>query len=261
MDQSFPGNALQTIAVTPVILPVMDFENEELGRQGDVHYALKAYFLLADTDLDFIFSGGPDQPNRFGMDFSRNVRENLEIHGEAAWRRMRKGSFSTPPRDGQARRGSVELAAGAAQPEPVRHHVHSGILSQRRGIQPFGNRRLFRLSGSRLPELPGRRNRSALSNAAQKANLYYRQRNYGRDYLYLKISQKEPFDILYFTPYVTLIAGLGDGSFSLSPGLTWQPWTNVELGWKAVIPCGPDGTEFGEKADDYRTEILMRYYF
>ncbi len=47
--------------------------------------AAKLYLLLYDTDIDFIYSSGGSKTTRYGMDFSRNISTNLEIHGELAF--------------------------------------------------------------------------------------------------------------------------------------------------------------------------------
>jgi hypothetical protein len=57
-----------------------------------------------------------------------------------------------------------------------------------------------------------------------------------RDYLYLRISQKEPFDILYFTPSITWIYNVNDESYSLAPELLYTGITNFELRLKAASP-------------------------
>ena len=53
-----------------------------------------------------------------------------------------------------------------------------------------------------------------------------------QDYLYLRLSQKEPWDLLYFTPALTGIHNLDDQSFSISPELVYtgpdQPGTETE---------------------------------
>mgnify|MGYP001820306664 FL=1 len=102
---------------------------------------------------------------------------------------------------------------------------------------------------------------AAIQRASQVTGPYYRQRNFGKDYGYLKVSQKEPFDLLYFTPWVAVIVNLRDASLNLQPGMTWTPVTNLELNLRAGIPLGPSGTEFGEKADLFRPEVWARYYF
>jgi hypothetical protein len=90
--------------------------------------------------------------------------------------------------------------------------------------------------------------------------------NYGRsnplkDYLYLKISQKEPFNILYFTPAITSIMNLNDRSLSISPELLYTGITNLELRLKAAAIVGQRDTEFGTKQINYRVELRIRYYF
>ena len=81
------------------------------------------------------------------------------------------------------------------------------------------------------------------------------------DYLYLRISQKEPWDILYFTPAVTWIFNADDRSFSISPELLYTGITNLELRLKGTFLVGDDFSEFGEKQNDYRVELRVRYYF
>jgi hypothetical protein len=82
-----------------------------------------------------------------------------------------------------------------------------------------------------------------------------------RHYLYLRASQKEPFDILYFTPAVTAIVNLDDGSFSLSPEVLYTAVTNLELRLKTTFLAGDRLSEFGEKQNDWRLELRMRYHF
>jgi hypothetical protein len=82
-----------------------------------------------------------------------------------------------------------------------------------------------------------------------------------QDYLYLRISQKEPWNILYFIPSLTSIFNLTDESFSLAPELLYNPITNLELRTKVVLLFGKGGSEFGEKQNDFLLEFRARYYF
>jgi len=90
--------------------------------------------------------------------------------------------------------------------------------------------------------------------------------NYGRfspqeNYLYLRLSQKEPFDILYFTPAVTGMMNTDDRSWSLTPELLYTGITNLELRLRTGMIIGGRNTEFGEKQNDYRIELRAGYYF
>jgi hypothetical protein len=82
-----------------------------------------------------------------------------------------------------------------------------------------------------------------------------------RDYLYFRASQKEPFDILYFTPALTSIINLQDGSLIVIPELAYSPMTNLELRFRTPVLFGGKGTEYGEKQNDYRIDLRLRYYF
>ena len=89
---------------------------------------------------------------------------------------------------------------------------------------------------------------------------------YGRlspmeDYLQLRMSQKEPLDILYFTPAVTVMFNLDDQSYNITPELLYTGITNLELRFRAGFIRGSGDTEFGEKANDYRFEFRAGYYF
>jgi len=82
-----------------------------------------------------------------------------------------------------------------------------------------------------------------------------------RDYLYLRVSQKEPFDILYFTPSLTGIFNINDKSFSIGPELLYTGIKNLELRLKTTFLVGNSYTEFGEKQNNSRIELRVRYYF
>ena len=77
----------------------------------------------------------------------------------------------------------------------------------------------------------------------------------------MRASQKEPFDILYFTPAFTSIVNVTDGSFNVIPELVYSPKTNLELRFRAVGLFGAQGTEYGEKQNDYRLELRVRYFW
>ena len=81
--RSFDG-PLKTLAITPVLFPVYDHINDDLGRDNHLNVAAKIYLLFYDTDLDFIYAAGGTRTPRYGVDFSRNLTTNFEVHGELA---------------------------------------------------------------------------------------------------------------------------------------------------------------------------------
>ena len=61
------GGPLQTLAFTPVILPVYEDINDEFGQTGHVNVAAKLYALLYDTDLDLLFFTGDSRTTDWGL--------------------------------------------------------------------------------------------------------------------------------------------------------------------------------------------------
>ena len=104
-------------------------------------------------------------------------------------------------------------------------------------------------------------NAAALTNAKNLAEGGYGRSSAGEDYLYVRLSQKEPFDILYFTPALTWMMNLDDRSYSLTPELLYTGFTNWELRFRTAFIVGGRNTEFGEKQNDYRMELRIGYYF
>ena len=82
-----------------------------------------------------------------------------------------------------------------------------------------------------------------------------------RDYLYVRGTWKEPFDILYFTPGFISIVNISDQSMSVTPELAYSPITNLELRLRGTFLVGGQNTEYGEKENDWRAELRVRYFF
>jgi hypothetical protein len=83
MIKSFASGHLTNMGLTVLALPVIeDWVNTDMGENGDIYFGLKLYFLLNDTDVDIIYFNGTDHPRCLGLDFARNLSENIEVHGE-----------------------------------------------------------------------------------------------------------------------------------------------------------------------------------
>jgi hypothetical protein len=72
--------------------------------------------------------------------------------------------------------------------------------------------------------LPSNRRRQSTSADAKLGRKRLRQNESHAGYFYVRISRKEPFDILYSIPAETAIVNLDYGSFSLQFG---QPFLRV----------------------------------
>ena len=259
--KSFQG-PLKTVSFTPVIFPVYKDVNDDFGTVNRLNFAAKLYFLFYDTDIDLMAMTGVSRTSRVGMDFSKNITTNLEIHGEFAFINNQKsrvidsqGNISEAKFDAKSYLLGIRYLTASETTFIFEYYRNGTGFShlEMKDYLTFIDRGydLFLLNG----------NDSLLKKAASVTEGNYGRINPSKDYLYLRISQKEPFNILYFTPAITTIMNLNDRSLSLSPELLYEGIKNLEIRLKAIGLFGGKGAEFGEKQNDYRVELRVRYYF
>ena len=259
--KSFDG-PLKTLSMTPVILPVYEHINDDFGKINELNVAGRLYLLLYDTDIDLMFLTGGSRTPRFGFDFSRNIITNLEIHGEFAYINNFKqktideqGKVSESKFDAKSYLLGVRYLA-ETDTTFILEYYHNGTGYTQNEIETF-----FSFVNNSYETYLSSQNRTSFTKAQNLAQGNYSKVNPMRDYLYLRVTQKDPFNILYFTPALTGIMSLNDGSFSLSPELTYAGITNLELRLKATANVGQNKSEYGEKPSDFRLELRARYYF
>ncbi|MDP1900776.1 MAG: hypothetical protein Q8K96_10030 [Rubrivivax sp.] len=257
--RSFEG-PLQTLALTAAVVPTRDGLNTDFGggatNAGHSNAAFKLYGLLYDTDIDLIWATRGSRGPRFGIDFSRNLGSQWELHGE--WARI-----TDAPR--------VVLTAGNTLQTQTRSYTSALVglryLTERDTTFIF---ELYRNGGGyRTDELGAfydlvhaSAGNPALAQLASQAALQgYNRPNAAQRYAYLRVSQKEPFDILDFTPSLTLIANTGDRSGSLIPEVLYTGIKNLELRARLALNRGGAGSEYGERASRTRAELRARLYF
>ena len=259
--RSFKG-PLKTITVTPFLLPVVNRINSGFGELNYLNFGGKIYFLFHDTDIDFMFLAGGSVPARFGIDFSRNIISNFEIHGEFSFiPNFRKRWLD---REGTLREKEYSSKSFLAGIRFLTQTNTTFFLEYYKNGEGFTSKEMedfyviienacnsFLLTG----------NDNLLKLAAGPSGENYRKFTPMRDYMFLRISQKEPFNILYFIPSLTSIFNLNDKSFSMALELFYNPVTNLELRVKGTTIFGSRGSEFGEKQNDFRLEFRCRYYF
>jgi len=258
--KSFSG-PLKTLSVTPVIFPVYDNVNDTFGEINHLNVAGKIYFLFYDTDIDFLFLTGGSKTNRFGVDFSRNITTNLEVHGEFAFiKNQKKNVVDSSGKVSESKFDAKSYLLGLRYLTSwdmtcILEYYHNGTGYSHSEMKDF-----FSLIDNGFNQFLSSGDTKLLGQAGA-----LNKGNYGvispmKDYVYLRISPKEPFNILYFTPAITGIVNL-DGSFSISPEFLYEGIKNWEFRLKGFAIVGPKGTEFGEKQNDYRIELRVRYYF
>jgi len=259
--QSFDG-PLKTLTLTTALIPVYEYVNAKFGEPRRVNFASKLYLLLYDTDIDLMVLTGSSRTTRYGFDFSKNLTTNLEIHGEfAVVNNLDKMAINASGQGFRTQSDALSQLIGLRylserETTYILEYYHNGAGYSRSQIKDFisfvdRSYQTFQTTGDD----------SGLVRASALLDGPYGQPNVGRHYLYFRASQKEAFDILYFTPAVTSIMNLTDGSLTVIPELAYSPMTNLELRFRTPVLLGKDGTEYGEKQNDYRIELRLRYHF
>jgi len=256
------GGPIKTLAFTPVILPVTESINDDFGKPDHINFAAKLYFLLWDTDLDLLFFTGESRTTRYGFDFARNIKTNFEIHGELAWITNfdqkyidSRGNLTTEDSD------ILRFLFGIRYLTPneitfIVEYYHNGG-----GIDGDDAENFFKFVDRAYDTFLDTGDSSQLDKAVRLSQGTLAAVKPMRDYLYFRASWKEPFNILYFTPAVTSIVNLTDQSLSITPELVYNPITNLELRLRGAFLAGGRNTEYGEKLNDYKIELRVRYFF
>lgn len=257
--KSFSG-ALKTLSITPVIIPVYGAINGSFSESEGLNFAGKVYLLLLDTDIDLVFAAGKSRPPRLGLDLSHNLRSNWEVHGEIAvfWDFVRR----VVDADGQIRSERFDASSALVglrylsrdETTYILELHHNGMGFTRPEMDSF-----YAFVDDGYDRYLGLGDDSQLIAAAELGS-------YGgftpmTDYAFLRVTQKDPFGALYWTPAATVLVNLADGSTSWAPELSYMGVTNLELRFKASLLTGKAGEEFREKRNRFRLELRARYFF
>lgn len=259
--KSFDG-PLKTFSFTPVFIPVYEHINDAFGKTDKLNFAGKLYFLFYDTDIDLMILAGGSRTTRYGVDFSRNITSNFEVHGEFAYiNNYKKMIIDSDGVVAERRHDAKSYLLGVRylterDTTYIFEYYYNGT-----GFSSSEMRDYFSFINTGYESYVSSGNDALLKKAVNITEGNYGRINPARNYLYLRASQKEPFDILYFTPAVTLISNINDKSFSFSPEMLYTGITNLELRLKAAFISGEGDTEYGEKQNDYRIEFRARYFF
>jgi len=254
-----PGGALQTVAFTPVLLPVTSDMNSDFGASGHVNPAFKLYALYRDTDLDFAWQGKGSRPARFGFDFARNLKTNLEIHGE--WARI-LGS----PRQVTDAMGNVttEISNATSYLLGLRYLSEANttyiaeLYHNGTGYSETEADQFYQLVDSAFAQPQPN---PLLAKALALGQGPYGRPFAGENYLYFRAQQQDAFGIVYFQPAVFAMLNLDDRSFQVTPELQYTGFNNFELRLRLYLLHGASSTDFGEKPNDRKLEFYVRYYF
>ncbi|MDP8201853.1 MAG: hypothetical protein P9M11_06885 [Candidatus Tenebribacter burtonii] len=246
----------QNLSITPVILPVIENINEDF-QEDSYNFILNSYFLIKDTDLDFYLFMKDNQFQKFGFDFSRNIIPSWEIHAEYVFKKDVTSSWWN---SGIAVESVVDdfhdylfgtRILFETNTTVIIEYLHNDAGLDEKQMKDFFDAVEFAVMENQdlIPVIKQYQNESFSSQFLMK------------DYLYAKVSQPEPFDILYFTPSVFVLYNLNDKSEMIGGEFNYSRFENLNLKLKYNLMFGEENSEFGEKISSNQISFLIEYVF
>ncbi|MBN1130020.1 MAG: hypothetical protein JXA71_13600 [Chitinispirillaceae bacterium] len=255
--KSFQFNGLKTFALTGVVIPPRDLINNRYGQIKNTDIAVKSYLLMWNIDIDVMGYYSRINPMRIGADFSTNVKENIEIHGEASY----FNDASKHAIDNNALLRTAMNGCSYLMGFRYLNKWNTTIIAEYYHNDAGLTQTEYESYVAFIQNSVNSPNEDLQKKALSYSKMYFNGSTKLQDYAYLKISQPEPFNLLYFTPSVFTIVNINDHSLQMALSLSYKPVADFELLIWPTLLLGDDGTEFGSKQVQQLLDVWMRVYF
>jgi hypothetical protein len=221
--------------------PSRDFPVEPPAEAQRRAAALRARFLVQDTDVALVYSGGKGQRTLVGLDIARSLGGSLSAHAEAATYR---GAELGPPEDDRLffriatgvlyNRGDSALAAeyfyngeGDSQLELDTYLAGLDVAARR-------------IADPSLP--PPARATAVSAYQAGVAGALSGGLGLRRHYLHASWTRNGASG--RWTLALRGVAGLSDGGVAFTPGVVFAPRGDLTFHLDALVPVGPARSEY-----------------
>lgn len=232
--------------------------NTDYYTTADWNYMARLYMLYRDIDLDLYILHNRLNQNGYGSDFALNITTNFEVHGEIAYRENLE-LLKINPETGEYYKDLVNTESYITGVRYltvegttfILEYLHNGSGLSR------GRTTLF---FEQVLESNNLKNPAMISPQIffkERINKQFAMQNY----LYLKASHPEPFNILYFMPGIFSIYNLDDNSFQTSLELAYSRFNDFQISLKYTSLFGDPATEFGEKLNTSKLEARLYFIF
>ncbi len=203
--------------------------------------ALRARFLVKDTDVAAVFSGGKGQRTLLGLDVGRSVGGTLTAHVEAA---LYRGAELQPPRDD---RSYTRVVAGVLQTRGDDALSLEYFYNGEGYTSAAADVYLATLDATSAraldPSLPPAARAQAASAYAAAAVVPYGG-GLGLRRHYLQAAWTRTWSGGKWSLSARGTAGLADGGVAFTPGASYAPRGDVTLNLDAIVPLGPAASEY-----------------
>ncbi len=246
---------IKNMAIDLVLIPSSADYNESFGNGASMSYLSRIYALVNNTDLDLYFLYNGDEDVKYGMDFSRNLRDNWEIHFEFSHENNYRQYFmDSTGKLASTLKSNNNLLLGTRYLTQNEITIIFEYIHNAGGLTSDQMDNYYTALKTALD--------TNLNVPYYKANsTFFNKQFISRDYLYLKMTRPQPWDLLYFTPGFYMIYNLTDNSSVSTAEVKYTGFTSYEILGKYSIFGGGDSTQYGEKASRKKIELQVRYFF
>lgn len=257
-SRTLSSGPISNMTLTMAYLPVAQNINDNFTDSNSHNFASQLYLLHGDTDIDLYLMAGSSGNHKLGMDFSRNLASNLEIHAEIAHERHGKG-FSIAPTGllSRDKSCSTSLIAGGRYLDHreityIFEYIHNDSGFSQNEMNSFYNYVDAALNSGSGP----------LKRAAAYDFSTYINRQFPmQDYLYFKASKPELFNNLYLNGAVFTVFNAADSSTSTSLELNYTGMTDEIITLRLTKNEGNRNSEFGQKLNSDKAELRYQVFF
>ncbi|MGM0599379.1 MAG: hypothetical protein ACQETH_06135 [Candidatus Rifleibacteriota bacterium] len=249
---------LSNLSLTTALIPVGEDLNHSFARDKGWFFANQLYMLIRNTDVDLYLLTGYAGQNSYGIDFSRNLASNHEIHGEIAVKEEDKQySINGAGLLTAETRRTTNYLIGTRYLDYreityILEYLHNGSGFTQDDLQNYYNSADRALLTN---------NKANMKKSAYYFNQFINKQFGMQDYLYFKVSKPELFDDLYLKGSVFTVYNLHDKSFMSSVELNYTALTDQIFTFRITGNQGNNNSEFGQKVSDAKVEIRYKYFF
>ncbi len=232
--------------------------NEGFPSDAEWNYIGKLYLLYRDVDIDVYILYNDLQQNKYGFDIALNLTTNFEVHGEVSYEENFERFKLFNESEGHGNEIQYEKFQVKKYLAGVRYLTVPGTtfileyIYNGEGLSLDETEQYFEwVRNDTWPTMYD----SSYILPMEFYKEYFTQQFSMQNYLYLKASHPEPFDILYFTPGIFSIYNLDDNSFQTTLELSYTRFDDFLISLKYSRMFGDENTEFGEKITTEKLEF------
>jgi hypothetical protein len=249
---------ISSVALSAAILPVYDLINKDYLPDKSVAGLAQLSALAGNTDIDIYFFADNRRDVKTGLDFSRNLGPDWEIHGE--WAFIKNSSFTVFSDESTMvtkSRQANNLVAGTRYLAPfnttfILEYLHVGSGYTKKDMNEYWKTVNYANTSS---------DPQRIQSVLQVNSKYFNSQFITTDYLFFKASHPDPFNFVYFTPSIYTMVNIVDRSIMAAFEMTYSRSKHLLLTGRYITFIGNINSEYGSKLAQDRIELRAKWSF